>query len=51
MTCKFHNFDGICDLWGDDMYEHIAISCDEHGHCNVDEDEDPTFFCEDFEER
>ena len=51
MVCKFHNYDGLCDLWCEDMFEHIARSCDEVGHCVVDDDEDPSFMCEDFEVR
>ena len=51
MVCKFHNYDGLCDLWGEDMFEHIEASCDEVGHCVVDDDEDPGIMCEDFEEQ
>ena len=51
LTCKFHNYDGLCDLWGEDMFEHIEASCDEVGHCVVDDDEDPGFMCEDYEVR
>ena len=52
MTCKYNNWDGECELWLDDgmMFEHIINSCDAFGHCLVDEDEDPSESCEDYEE-
>ena len=53
MTCKFCNSEGICDLWTDDpndiQFEHIEKSCNEFGHCLVEEDEDPSISCEDYE--
>ena len=52
MTCRFHNYKGLCDLWDKElMFEHIATSCDDVGHCVIDDDEDPGFMCEDYEMR
>lgn len=52
MGCKFCDFDGQCELWDEEgiTFEHIAISCDEDGHCLVKDDPDPTMSCEDYEE-
>ena len=53
--CRYCNYgDGKCDFWSNDpeeiMFEHIATSCDENGVCMVDDDPDPSFSCEDYEE-
>lgn len=54
MSCKYNRLDtGKCDLWDEEtgpMFEHIENLCDEEGHCIVNEDEDPTMSCEDYEE-
>ena len=52
MGCKFCGWDGKCDHWDPDgdSFEHIANSCDDEGHCLVEEDEDPSMSCEDYEE-
>ena len=51
MGCKFNNWEGMCEHWdGVDSFEHIANSCDDEGHCLVDEDEYPSMSCEDYEE-
>lgn len=53
MSCMYSNFDGQCELWDDDdiQVEHIVMSCDEEGHCVVEDDDDPSIMCEDYEER
>lgn len=50
--CKFCNFDGTCQLWDDTdiMFDHIANSCDNNGHCLIIDDEYPLDSCEDYEE-
>lgn len=49
MSCRFCSHNGKCTLWDEDAFDHIIQSCDKEGHCIVDEDEDPRFFCEDYE--
>jgi len=46
MSCKFSNFQGICDLFGDN----IERPTDSDGACLCD-DENPKEQCEDYEER
>ncbi len=52
--CRHMDYNGKCTLWDGDedeiMFEHIVNACDEEGYCLVDEDEDPTMICEDYEE-
>jgi len=52
-TCRYCGWDGKCDYWNDTdvMFEHIANSCDNNGQCLVEDDEDPSISCEDYEER
>lgn len=52
MPCKFCDWDGICELWdkNGDMFEYISYSCDNRGCCLVEEDEDPSMSCEDYED-
>ena len=52
MGCKFCGRDGKCNNWdiGGIVFEHIANSCDDEGHCLVEDDEDPSMSCEDYEE-
>ncbi len=47
MSCKFSNFQGICDLFGDD----IERPTDKDGACLCEDDENPEEQCEDYEER
>ena len=53
MACRYCGWDGKCDSWDDTdvLFEHIANSCDSTGHCLVEDDEDPSMSCEDYEER
>lgn len=51
MGCRFCDFDGKCDNWDPEfMFEHIVTSCDNKGHCMVEDDPDPLFSCEDYQE-
>ena len=49
MGCKYCNYHGMCGMWDEDADEHIIKSCDDKGHCLVEEDEDPSISCEDYE--
>ena len=53
MACKFSIWSGKCDLWNDNgvVFEHIVNSCNSEGCCFVEDDEDPSMSCEDYEER
>ena len=50
--CKHMDYNGKCTLWDaeDIMFEHVMEACDENGYCLVDDDEDPSMLCEDYEE-
>jgi len=48
MSCKFNNFQGICDLFGDGIER---SGYDGEGICICDDDEEPLDSCEDYEER
>lgn len=48
MTCKFSDFDGICQFFGDG----IERPCSEiNGACICEDDPNPEDSCEDYEER
>ena len=48
MSCKYSDFNGVCQLFGDGMER---PGCDEEGYCVCEDDEEPLDSCEDYEER
>lgn len=48
MSCKFSDQDGKCQLF-DGSIEMNGV--DENGICICEDDEDPTYVCEDYQER
>lgn len=50
MGCRFCDWDGKCELWDEDAFEHIVRSCGPDGTCVVCDDPDPSQSCEDYQE-
>lgn len=48
MSCKFQDFNGKCQLF-DGLIEIPGV--DEEGNCICSDDEDPSYLCEEYEER
>lgn len=48
MSCKFSYPDGRCAVWGDGIE---IQGCNEYGFCVCEDDENPGYSCEDYEER
>ena len=46
MSCIYNGFDGKCELF-DSGFQNFG--CDENGICVCDEDPDPSYTCESFE--
>jgi len=47
MSCKYGNFDGVCQFFGDGIER---FGCDEEGNCICEDDENPLDSCEDYVE-
>ena len=48
MSCKYSNNNGICQFFGDGIER---FGCQNDGVCICEDDEDPSYLCEDYEER
>lgn len=47
MACRFCDFQGYCTLWNEEVEMN---GCSEEGYCICEDDEDPSFTCEEYEE-
>ena len=49
MSCIYCDFDGICQICDQDSLVDNCGCIDEHGYCLVQDDEDPSLTCENYE--
>lgn len=47
MSCKFSNFDGVCEFFNDGIDRPV----DNEGYCTCEDDPNPEDSCEEYEER
>jgi len=46
MSCTYSDFNGKCELWNKNI---VSSGTDKKGCCVVENDEDPSATCEDYE--
>lgn len=49
MSCVYCDFDGICQICDPDSFIDYGGCIDEHGCCLLQDDEDPSLTCENYE--
>lgn len=47
MSCKYSDIDGKCTMYDEGVEQ---PGCDDDGTCICQDDPDPTYLCEDYEE-